>query len=60
MKVQTIYESLDRIRSLVERNTLPDGTIPTDDKKIEITLEHCETVIRDALKMNAAKTGTYD
>ena len=31
MKVQTIYESLDRIRSLVERYTLPDGTIPTDD-----------------------------
>lgn len=50
MKVQTIYESLDRIRSLVERYTLPDGTIPTDDKKIEITLEHCETVIRDALE----------
>lgn len=50
MKAQTIYESLDRIRSLVERNTLPDGTIPTDDKKIEITLEHCETVIRDALE----------
>ena len=55
MKAQTIYESLDRIRSLVERNTLPDGTIPTDDKKIEITLEHCETVIRDALENECCK-----
>ena len=55
MKVQPIYESLDRIRSLVERNTLPDGTIPTDDKKIEITLEHCETVIRDALENECCK-----
>lgn len=55
MKVQTIYESLDRIRSLVERYTLPDGTIPTDDKKIEITLEHCETVIRDALENKCCK-----
>ena len=55
MKAQTIYESLDRIRSLVERNTLPDGTIPTDDKKIGITLEHCETVIRDALENECCK-----
>lgn len=55
MKAQTIYDSLDRIRSLVERNTLPDGTIPTDDKKIEITLEHCETVIRDALENECCK-----
>lgn len=55
MKVQIIYDCLERIRSLVEFNTLPDGTIPTDDKKIEITLEHCETVIRDALENECCK-----
>ena len=50
MKAQLIYDYLERIRAIVQRNTLPDGTIPTDDKRIVITLEHCETVIRDVLE----------
>ena len=47
VKAQTILDSLDRIRGMVERLTASDGTVPGVDHKLEITLELCEKLLQD-------------
>ncbi len=49
MQAQEIYDALDRIKDIVQQNTLPDGSFPSDDPQIQITLELCETVLQKAL-----------
>ena len=47
VRAQTILDSLDRIRGMVEGLTDSDGTVSGVDHKLEITLELCEKLLRD-------------
>ena len=57
MKPEEIYTVLDRIRSFVQSNTLPDGSFPANSPNIGISLELCETVIHEAYEKENGKTG---
>lgn len=49
MKVETIHMQLDRIRNLIRQLTAEDGTIKGVDKRLEISLDLCESLLLEAL-----------
>ena len=57
MKSEDIYEVLENIRSFVQDHTRPDGSFPANSPNIAISLELCETVIREAYEKENGKTG---
>ena len=57
MKSEDIYEVLDNIRSFVQDHTNPDGSFPANSPNIAISLELCETVIREAYEKENGEAG---
>lgn len=51
MKVSEIYEQLDEIRSMVEQNTNPDGTIDIDETMAGIVLEYAVQQMQKAIEL---------
>ena len=54
MKVSEIYEQLDEIRSMVEQNTNPDGTIDIDETMAGIVLEYAVQQMQKAIELGKA------
>ena len=49
MKAETIHMQLDRIRNLIRQLTAEDGTLKDIDKRLEISLDLCESLLLEAL-----------
>ena len=49
MKVSDIYEQLDEIRSMVEQNANPDGTIDIDETMAGIVMEYAVQQMQPAI-----------
>lgn len=50
MKVSEIYEQLDEIRSMVEQNANPDGTIDIDETMAGIVMEYAVQQMQKAIE----------
>ena len=50
MKVSDIYEQLDEIRSMVEQNANPDGTIDIDETMAGIVMEYAVVQMKIAIE----------
>lgn len=48
MKAEEILDTLERIRSMVQELTSPDGSVTGVDQKFDITLALCEELLQDA------------
>lgn len=51
MKVSEIYEQLDEIRSMVEQNANPDGTIDIDEAMAGIVMEYAVQQMQKAIEL---------
>lgn len=51
MKVSEIYEQLDEIRSMVEQNASPDGTIDIDETMAGIVMEYAVQQMQKAIEL---------
>lgn len=51
MKVSDIYEQLDEIRSMVEQNANPDGTIDIDETMAGIVMEYAVQQMQKAIEL---------
>lgn len=51
MKVSDIYEQLDEIRSMVEQNANPDGTIDIDETMAGIVMEYAVLQMQKAIEL---------
>lgn len=51
MKVSEIYEQLDEIRSMVEQNANPDGTIDIDETMAGIVMEYAVQQMQKAIEL---------
>ena len=54
MKVSDIYEQLDEIRSMVEQNANPDGTIDIDETMAGIVMEYAVQQMQKAIELGKA------
>lgn len=51
MKVSEIYEQLDEIRSMVEQNANPDGTIDIDETMAGFVMEYAVQQMQKAIEL---------
>ena len=51
MKAETIELQLDRIRNLIRQLTTEDGSLKVMDKRPEISLDLCESLLLEALNV---------
>ncbi|MBQ7898401.1 MAG: hypothetical protein IJ307_00945 [Bacteroidales bacterium] len=58
MKVSEIYEQLDEIRSMDERNANPDGTIDIDETMAGIVMEYAVQQIHKAIELGKRPIST--
>ena len=57
MSAAVIHKSLEHIRAMVKDLTTPEGSVFGVDHKLEIALELCEQLLRDAQdQLNHSKT----
>lgn len=50
MKATEILDALERIRSMVQVLTGPDGSVTGIDQKFDISLALCEQLLQDGMK----------